>query len=139
MGNDRYRRRDYNLSSWKMGHHTGKKKTVRLSGNSRCIDGKEHRRLYNIRLDKEIGSALLLNTNIHIIRKTKELKRTIASIAVLPQLIVFGRFKVGSTVNATLNSTGDSTGEQRYANVKLATGLFPVDFTMFFSQCRSTN
>ena len=36
------------------------------------------------------------------------------------------------TVSATLNSTGDSTGEQRYANGKLATGLLPVDFTMFF-------
>ena len=53
----------------------------------------------------------------------------------MPQLIIFGWFYAGSTVSARLNSTRDSPGEQRYANVKLATGLLPVDFTMFFSQC----
>ena len=50
----------------------------------------------------------------------------------MPQLIIFGWFYVGSTVSAMLNSTGDSPGEQRHANVKLSTGLLPVDFTMFF-------
>ena len=64
-----------------------------------------------------------------LLGKQKNLKE---QSRVLSQLIIFGWIYVGSTVSAALNSTSDSPEAQRYANVKLATVLLLVDFTMFF-------
>ena len=50
----------------------------------------------------------------------------------MPQLSIIGKIYDVSIVSAVLNSTGDSPSAQRYANVKLATVLLPVDFTIFF-------